>query len=507
MRKPARQLLCVLLALLAILSGAIVVSATPAGSPVGQPAVPPIMHAIRPQAPGNPMPSKGDQKLLVVLADFPDRAGLFTGQAWRQVFFGADGFADYYKEVSYNQLRYTGDIVGISGATSITNSNTVAYVRLPHPITFYADGQYGFKVGAGQFPRNNGGVVRDALQALDTAGFDFAPYADPSTHKVENLVVVFAGSTYAYTQDAVNSLEATGFSLTFAGGETYISSGGQTFDNYTFCPDQRFNLGGTIAFIGICAHEHGHSLGLPDLYDFSYTTSGDGNFDIMAYGTYGSTSGERPYHFGAFTKEYLGWVTPSVVASGTTTVTLAPAESSPSVIKLYPWGNTSGPEYFLLENRRPIGFDQDWLGGGLCAGLVIWHIDQDMIESTFFLNRINTLASAGGPPHQGVVVVEADNGFDMIAPPLNYGECTDTWAVGRTWNAGSSPSSSLWDGGPSKLSVRVVSENQGTLTLSITISPSRKVYLPSVVSGASGKSLAHYRVGGVLWRAMALPLR
>ena len=126
------------------------------------------------------MPQVGDQKLLILLVDFSDQPGLFIGQQWQQSFFGAGGFTDYFAETSYNQLRYTGDIVGMNGDAPVVNSPAVHYIRLPNPISYYADGRYGFKTGAAQFPRNNVGVVSHALQALDDAGFDFTPYADPA---------------------------------------------------------------------------------------------------------------------------------------------------------------------------------------------------------------------------------------------------------------------------------------------------------------------------------------
>jgi len=432
------------------------------------------------EAIGNPIPRTGDQKLLIILADFSDRAGLFTGQAWRQFFFGAGGFSDYYKETSYNRLRYTGDVVGLSGGVPVLNGSNVAYVRLPNPLTYYADGMYGFKIGPGQFPRNNGGVVYHALQALNTAGFDFSPYANPVTKMVENLVVVFAGSSHAYTGDAVNSLRPTAYRLTWAGGGKYTSSGGEVFDNYTFCPDQYGNLTGQIDRIGVCGHEQGHGLGMPDLYDFSYTTSGTGKFDMMSYGTYGTTSGQRPFHFGAFSKDFVGWITPTVFFSGSHFIKLEPAESGANFIKLYPQGNTTSTEYFLLENRRPIGFDQDWLSASLCAGLVIWHVDQNIVQN--YPNNVNTLPSAGGPPHQGVIVVEADGRFDMLKPPINYGQCSDTWAVGRTWDVNSTPDSKLWSGTDSRLSLTVLSESSGSVLLLVTVGDStlRKVYLPLV---------------------------
>jgi M6 family metalloprotease-like protein len=354
-------------------------------------------------------------------------------------------------------------------------------VRLPNPITYYADGNYGFNVGPDHFPRNCGGVVHHTLQTLDAAGFDFSPYADPVTDRVENLVVIFAGSNYRYTGDPNNSLQPTAYRLEWAGGGTYTSSGGQLFDNYTFCPDQFGDLSGEIARIGVCAHEHGHALGMLDLYDFSYTTSGVGRFDIMSYGTYGATEGQRPFHFSVFSKEFLDWVDPPTVPLGTSDVSLGPAESGPNFVKLFPRGDTGSEEYFLLENRQPLGFDQDWLSAGLCAGLVIWHVDQDIVQN--YPYRVNTLASAGGPPHQGASIVEADGGFDMINSPLNYGECTDTWAVGETWDSSSIPDSDLWDGSDSQLAVTVLDESDGSLLLRVTMGdtgPVWQVYLPLV---------------------------
>lgn len=415
----------------------------------------------------NPMPQSGDQKLLILLVDFSDQPGLFTGEQWQQSFFGEAGFTEYYTENSYNQLRYTGDIVGMAANASTINSASVSYIRLPHPITYYADGRYGFKTGSLQFPRNNAGVVTHALQALDAAGFDFSPYADPSTNHVENLVIIFGGRPHVYTRDPVNSLEATGYSLTASGAPEFVSTGGQRFDNFTFCPDQEGSNPGAIAHIGICVHEHGHSLGMPDLYDFSYTTSGVGRYDVMGYGAYGATSGLRPFHFGAFSKAYLGWVQTTVIDAAPAVISLQPAETAPSIIKLLPAGQATSGEYFLLENRQPLGFDRDWLSSGYCAGLYIWHIDQTVIEQFARANLVNSPLLANGPDHPGVKVVEADGGNDLIHPPLTYGACSDAWSVGQTWNSQTLPSTQLWSGAESGISLTVQSAQAGVITLAI----------------------------------------
>jgi M6 family metalloprotease-like protein len=448
----------------------------------GQP--PRLLGAI--QSIQDPLPTTGNQPLLVILADFPDKAGTLTGQAWVDFFWGAQGFNNFYQEISYWQLAYPGDISDVVGAGGTKDAAISAYVRMPQPITYYANNYFGYNTGT--YPQNLGGVVHDALQALDAGGFDFSPYEDPITHKVENLIVIFAGANYGYTRDAVNSLEATAYTLTDMGlGSPYTTSGGQLFDNFTFCPELFGGTGGGIAKIGICSHEHGHALGMFDLYNLSYATSGVGYFDLMGYGAYGSDAGTHPFHPSAFVKEYNGWNALTDLGPGAYSLTLAPIELGGNGIRLYPDGNTSNKEYFVLENRQALGYDYGWTGAGLCTGLVIWHIDGNIVEAYALSNLVNSPGYVGGPPHPGVLVVEADGNFDMIKthfpPSLNYGQCADTWAVGRTWSDNTTPDAHLWDGTPSNLSVRVADEVDGSLHLVVRVGMpvfDQTAFLPTV---------------------------
>ncbi len=449
------------------------------------PVPPPAPQARIPLAPEGPrdisfpIPRRGDQRLLVILVDFPDQRGQYTGQQWHTTFFGSGGFADYFQEVSYNQLRYTGDIVGITEGTAVTNSPAIAYVRLPNPITYYTDDSYGYY---GAFPANHQGVVYHALEALAQAGFSFSPYANPVSQEVENVVVVFAGRDYVYTHDATHSLRATGYWLVSAPNGRYVAPGGQWVRSFTLCPEQTGYGLGEMALIGICVHEHGHGLGAPDLYDLGERSNGVGRFDVMSYGAYGATDGLRPFQAGAFTKEFLGWITPTVMAAGTSSVDLPPVETSGVVLKLYPGGDTSSREYFLLENRQPIGFDVDWSLARLCPGLVIWHVDGDVVRDYLYSNKVNT-PGGNGPPHHGVTVVEADGDDGMQRNRYDFGECADTWAAGRQWDPFSWPNSRLWDYGDSQIGVRVLSQSHGTVKLSIRVAvdpvaPTYRLYFP-----------------------------
>ncbi|MEM8863723.1 MAG: hypothetical protein AAGD96_35895, partial [Chloroflexota bacterium] len=142
-------------------------------------------------------PQTGNQKLLVILVDFPDRPGAINGEAWQEFFTNEHGFNDFYLENSYGQLRYEVDIVGMLNGQTQLNNPAKNYVRLDHPVSYYADDQYGF---GPNLPQNTSGVTLHALQKLDAAGFDFSPYADEKKN-IHNLIVIFAGSPYDESKD------------------------------------------------------------------------------------------------------------------------------------------------------------------------------------------------------------------------------------------------------------------------------------------------------------------
>ena len=95
------------------------------------------------------------------------------------------------------------------------------------------------------------------------------------------------------------------------GGVPIEEAGGIRVFNYTTQPED--------AGVGVIAHEYGHDLGLPDLYDsVGPTTDSDvGFWDIMAVG---SNSGKliqtQPTHMGAWSKYVLGWLEPEVLEYG-----------------------------------------------------------------------------------------------------------------------------------------------------------------------------------------------
>ena len=88
--------------------------------------------------------------------------------------------------------------------------------------------------------------------------------------------------------------------------------------------------------VGVFAHEFGHDLGLPDLYDTSGNTGGAENsvgfWSLYASGSYGNTGiasegiGSKPIPMSAYEKIFLGWSDYTVVGYGQrASVKLGPA--------------------------------------------------------------------------------------------------------------------------------------------------------------------------------------
>jgi immune inhibitor A len=91
--------------------------------------------------------------------------------------------------------------------------------------------------------------------------------------------------------------------------------------------------------VGVFAHEFGHDLGLPDLYDTSGNTGGAENstgfWTLYSSGSYGASGkpadgiGTEPIHMGAYEKIFLGWSNYEVVGPGQRkSIKLGPAETN-----------------------------------------------------------------------------------------------------------------------------------------------------------------------------------
>lgn len=160
------------------------------------------------------------------------------------------------------------------------------------------------------------------------------------------------------------------------------------------------------------AHELGHYLGLPDLYDVNYTSYDPdatvdqfpwlaydvGEISLMAGGSWGNyiaDSGETvfvPVSFDPFFLEQLGYIEPvEVAADGTYDVSTLWSDEGYRCLRVPT--STEG-EYYLVENRQYESFDRGLTSSyraerhkdkpqyyNETGGVVIWHIDQGIVDA------------------------------------------------------------------------------------------------------------------------------
>lgn len=225
---------------------------------------------------------------------------------------------------------------------------------------------------------------------------------------------------------------------------------------------------------GIMVGNIGTYLGLPDLFNTVTGVSAVGRFGLMDGDALFAYSGLFPPEPSAWEKVYLGWATPVTLSIGDKHVNLsariAAALNDTTILKI-PINST---EYFLIENReRDVNRDgliitakegsqtftfnidkdkgkfqwysvdtlkgvitdvdePDWAAPG--NGIVIWHIDNNIINANIADDKINA-----DDNHRGIYVEEADGIFDIgkkIQTLLgeDYGRAAqeDMWYAGNT---------------------------------------------------------------------------
>ena len=154
--------------------------------------------------------------------------------------------------------------------------------------------------------------------------------------------------------------------------------------------------------MGVFAHEFGHALGLPDLYDTTGVSEGVGEWSLMGSGSWLGISkdGDRPAHLDSWSKSVLGWVSPTQVSTSSVSQ-IKRVENNSVVYQLLDNPNgvtdwtrtgTGKGEYFLVENREKTGFDAALPG----EGLLIWHIDESIGNNTNYLHKLVDLEEADG---------------------------------------------------------------------------------------------------------------
>jgi M6 family metalloprotease-like protein len=296
---------------------------------------------------------------LTLMGQYPDLPGHYTQQEFQsQLYDGPNPtgtVTEYYSEVSYNQLYFTGDAQG--------------WYDVPGNLQSYIGGY-----GGPQFVVD---VIEETDPTLNYA--DYIQYYDgQGKPHIGFVAVVHAG---AGAEAGANNIWSHRWTFTVirppyitndidpVSGQNVIIDG-----PYAIMPERSGggNTSGPLIEIGVFAHEFGHIFGIPDLYDTDGSSSGVGEWCLMASGSWGGdgSSPETPTHMSAWVKKELGWVTPINIISLEEALLVPNVEENPIVYRM--WGSgTITNQYFLIENRQNIGFDTNIHN----SGFLIYHVD------------------------------------------------------------------------------------------------------------------------------------
>lgn len=407
----------------------------------------------------------GERKALVLLIDFNDNPYTYGTNEFDSLIYGDNqhSLRDYYTEVSYGKFTISKD------------SDISQWVRAPNDYSYYIGDSFG--IYPGSYPNNVQGIVIAACSLADPF-IDFSQYDEDADGIVDAIFIVHAGPGAEETGN-IHYVWSHQWQLSNTGSGCpgpYHTDDGVDIDQYSMEPE-RFETYTSRITVGVFAHEFGHVLGLPDLYDRDHSTYGIGWFGIMAAGSWGDANGqglpgEYPTHFCVWSKYQLGFVSPvGIGRHGISQLEhewVANAADNAVAYRLlddpngpdWDWSGSTG-EYFLVENRFRTGFDRSLPGDGL----LILHGDDSQTHND-------------NEDHPLVGIMQGDGDGDFLLPDLGGGE--DLWK-NATYGFGdtSKPASLDYDGNPTGVRIYDIGEAGSAMIASFWVTP---VFLGRVYS-------------------------
>jgi M6 family metalloprotease-like protein len=157
------------------------------------------------------------------------------------------------------------------------------------------------------------------------------------------------------------------WSCAYLGGIWLRTRDGVTYSKAMIVPELESQGADTV---GVIAHEFGHLLGLPDLYDPYRRNDYTGRWELMSKGLWnGNPASSSPAHLLAWAKIRLGWISESQIATVPggviRTITINPLELNGTILAVkIP---ITDKTYYLLELRQRIGYDIGLPDTGLLA--------------------------------------------------------------------------------------------------------------------------------------------
>ncbi len=340
-----------------------------------------------------------------------------------------EALAYYYRAMSFGHLEIQSEVFPLENDSAYVLEDVGTYNPGGGPYTWAGEGLELF--------------FKDAVKAAD---------ADPNlTYSDFDAVVVFhAGSDWQNDIEGNSPYDIPSYFLTLYDDSVAVDDSTHFIVDGAVVPETTSQDGFLNGVNGVLAHETGHQLGLPDLYDTGTGISVVGYWCLMDYGSgigvvLADTltddayyvSGILPGSLCAWSREFLGWARPRTVGSegdfSLDAIELQGGYPSEEMLRV----PLNSYEYYLVENRQA-DLDGDGMGFLLSdpgpdstgvilgpvnddsefnyefdfalpgSGLMIWHIDRIITQVLGPFDYVNTF-----PERRGVQIKEADGIPDL----------------------------------------------------------------------------------------------
>jgi len=314
------------------------------------------------------VPANGARRIPIILVEFKDKK--FNNSKEKIIdamLTGPESVGQYFHDQSNGMYKPIFDVYGIYALSEDRE-------------------YYGGRTSATK-DKGIGWLVTEACELASADGVSFKPYDTNNDYYCDVVIVIFAGVGEAqasiYHPEAIWPCNWTLDAAKYysRGGNGAFSPGvGDPHVNHFAVFNELYGSndnGRTIDGIGTFAHEFGHCLGLPDMYDTGTNDNyGMGNWDIMCLGCY-CNDGYTPVGYSAYEKAFMGWVDyikPEPNTYYTLPVWNQKNKDTDKAVCVV--SDVNKNEYFIFENRRRQGWDRYLPGQGIMVTHITYSADR-----------------------------------------------------------------------------------------------------------------------------------
>ena len=373
--------------------------------------------------------------LLILVVGFegssktlPDGISYNSEYDWGETVFRQErSLAGFYSDMSYGQFTFTpakeSSAYGVDGNTNVKDTANDGIV---HVTVSNAHGRWGDSSHAEHLTHFD--AFKAAILAADDY-VDFSAYDTNGNGVISTdelaLGIIVAGYEASAEDRPLSQLGEDQYLWAHAASLSYMEQGttrtdadlprpdGTLVNNYIAVAETIRTYSGSEVILkqaplGVMAHELGHYLGLPDLYDVDYLKDAEWSdyevykLSLMASGSWAQDqNGEYTiYPFDPWCRIKLDWMLPTLIEeNGIYTVTTDTYRKTEDV-NCYLILTANEGELFLIENRGLGSWDNGISkfykyteeGSGETklpeGGIVIWHLDETVLEE--YRERENT---------------------------------------------------------------------------------------------------------------------